>query len=533
MAANPAGNSAGADARPDGRRRRALRAGRGRDDRDDPRRAGGHGDRGLRRRRARPLHERDQEGPRRRARAADQRAARGRGAAVIAIVLAFGAKDLNIANVANIAFAIAASTTMPTLLLTIYWRRFNQVGALSAMIGGLIVSVGLVLLGPDVMGKDDAIWPLAIPAIVSVPASFLFAYVGTLIGAGRVRVDRDALRRVRGARVRAGRGRSERPLHPQGSRARAGGRRVTDAARAYLELAGGGPLRAEAFLDEVGARPHGRAGAGAGRQGGARARAGAAARARARRPRARARHLVRRRCCARPPEALERLDDFRATGVADLGAAHAAPRGPRGRARAAQPAPPQRRGRRHARPTEVAVDLMLLDPDDRGRRAARRRRSSTRATPARRDLRRRHQPDAPLPRADLLPVLHRRATSATSTRSTAATAGHARRARGCEKLWIAAVETYAIGGACQLLHVMDHVIAERGARLFLPARKEGIIPGASNLRLPRFVGERLARQAILSGREFEAGTPEGDLLVRRDRGAGGDGRRDRRPGWRR
>ena len=80
-------------------------------------------------------------------------------------------------------------------------------------------------------------------------------------------------------------------------------------------------------------------------------------------------------------------------------------------------------------------------------------------------------------------------------------------------LWIAAVETYAIGGACQLLHVMDHVIAERGARLFLPARKEGIIPGASNLRLPRAVGARLARQAILSGREFVAGTPEGDLLV--------------------
>ena len=60
------------------------------------------------------------------------------------------------------------------------------------------------------------------------------------------------------------------------------------------------------------------------------------------------------------------------------------------------------------------------------------------------------------------------------------------------------------------------MIAERGARLFLPARKEGIIPGASNLRLPRAVGERLARQAILSGREFVAGTPEGDLLVRRD-----------------
>jgi Na+(H+)/acetate symporter ActP len=107
-------------------------------------------------------------------------------AACIAIGLAFGAKDLNIANVANIAFAIAASTTMPTLLLTIYWRRFNQTGALAAMIGGLTVSLVLVILGPDVMGKADAIWPLAIPAIVSVPAGFLFAYLGTMIGAGRV-----------------------------------------------------------------------------------------------------------------------------------------------------------------------------------------------------------------------------------------------------------------------------------------------------------------------------------------------------------
>jgi len=80
-----------------------------------------------------------------------------------------------------------------------------------------------------------------------------------------------------------------------------------------------------------------------------------------------------------------------------------------------------------------------------------------------------------------------------------------------EKLWIAAAETYAIGGACQLLHVVDHVIAERGCRMYLPARKEGIIPGASNLRLPRTVGDRIARQAILSGREFEAGAD--DLLV--------------------
>jgi thioesterase DpgC len=81
-----------------------------------------------------------------------------------------------------------------------------------------------------------------------------------------------------------------------------------------------------------------------------------------------------------------------------------------------------------------------------------------------------------------------------------------------EKLWVAAVERLAVGGACQLLHVVDHVIATRGSRLFLPARKEGIIPGASNLRLPRFVGDRAARQAIFSGRVWTAGEPDAALL---------------------
>jgi thioesterase DpgC len=81
-----------------------------------------------------------------------------------------------------------------------------------------------------------------------------------------------------------------------------------------------------------------------------------------------------------------------------------------------------------------------------------------------------------------------------------------------EKLWVAAVERFAIGGACQLLHVVDHVIATRGSALYLPARTEGIIPGASNLRLPRFVGDRAARQAILSGREWTAGEADATLL---------------------
>jgi len=81
-----------------------------------------------------------------------------------------------------------------------------------------------------------------------------------------------------------------------------------------------------------------------------------------------------------------------------------------------------------------------------------------------------------------------------------------------EKPWIAAVETFAIGGGCQLLLVMDYVLAERSSYFNLPARKEGIIPGASNMRLWRFIGDRLARQAILFERQFPADSPEGRLI---------------------
>jgi thioesterase DpgC len=82
-----------------------------------------------------------------------------------------------------------------------------------------------------------------------------------------------------------------------------------------------------------------------------------------------------------------------------------------------------------------------------------------------------------------------------------------------EKPFVAAVESWAIGGACQWLLVMDCVVAERTSYFNLPARKEGIIPGCANLRLPRFVGERTARQAIFFNREFPADSFEGRLIA--------------------
>jgi thioesterase DpgC len=81
-----------------------------------------------------------------------------------------------------------------------------------------------------------------------------------------------------------------------------------------------------------------------------------------------------------------------------------------------------------------------------------------------------------------------------------------------EKPWVAAVEAFAIGGGCQLLCVMDRVLAEQGSYFNLPASKEGFIPGAANLRLPRLVGIKLAREGIFFERVFHADSPEGRMI---------------------
>ncbi|MDJ1134779.1 (3,5-dihydroxyphenyl)acetyl-CoA 1,2-dioxygenase DpgC [Streptomyces iconiensis] len=81
-----------------------------------------------------------------------------------------------------------------------------------------------------------------------------------------------------------------------------------------------------------------------------------------------------------------------------------------------------------------------------------------------------------------------------------------------DKPWVAAVDTFAIGGGMQLLMVFDHVVAESGAWLSLPAAREGIVPGAANHRLSRMAGHRLARRIVLGGRRIEVSEPEGALF---------------------
>ena len=235
------------------------------------------------------------------------------------------------------------------------------------------------------------------------------------------------------------------------------------------------------------------------------------------------RHLIEAMLQA-TPEAIERLEEFTATGAADLGPVRVTRHGRAGILELSNPRHLNAEDGLTLGPTEWGVDLILLDPGIdvgvmRGAVVDHPRYEGERVFGSGINLTHLYYG-----KIDFIWYLVRdlgyvsklyRGISVPD-----AAAGLAAGPAGAadtdvdttEKLWIAVVQRFAIGGACQLLHVMDHVIAARGSRLYLPARKEGIIPGASNLRLPRSVGDRAARQAILSGREWTAGDADAELL---------------------
>jgi len=106
------------------------------------------------------------------------------GVGVIAVLVAINLPTANAAQLVAVAFAVASSGNLPVILFTLFWKRFNTVGAVSGLIGGTAVSIFLVLIGPGlaVVPAAHPAFALTNPGIVSIPLGFLFAIVGTYVG---------------------------------------------------------------------------------------------------------------------------------------------------------------------------------------------------------------------------------------------------------------------------------------------------------------------------------------------------------------
>jgi cation/acetate symporter len=113
----------------------------------------------------------------------------------VAIGLAIVLQTANVAFLVALAFAVAASANLPVIVMSIFWRRFNTVGAVSGLAVGLLASIGLILVSPSLMGIDPptvtgaarhliqakAWFPLENPGILSIPLGFIGAIIGTLV----------------------------------------------------------------------------------------------------------------------------------------------------------------------------------------------------------------------------------------------------------------------------------------------------------------------------------------------------------------
>lgn len=102
------------------------------------------------------------------------------GFALVALAISLAAQSFNVAFLSTLAFAVAASANLPTLVFSLFWRGFRLSGAVVGMSVGLVVSVALVLTSPTVMG-DGAWFPLTNPSIISVPVGFLATWLGSYL----------------------------------------------------------------------------------------------------------------------------------------------------------------------------------------------------------------------------------------------------------------------------------------------------------------------------------------------------------------
>jgi len=88
------------------------------------------------------------------------------------------------ALVAGVAFVIASSANLPAILFTLFWKRFNTWGAVACLVGGTVITIWLVAIGPGwtLPAVKNPAFPLQNVGIVSIPLGFLLAIVGTYIG---------------------------------------------------------------------------------------------------------------------------------------------------------------------------------------------------------------------------------------------------------------------------------------------------------------------------------------------------------------
>jgi cation/acetate symporter len=109
---------------------------------------------------------------------------------LIAITLGILFEKMNVNYLVGWAFSVAASANLPSLVMLLFWPRTTKAGIISAVVVGMLSSLGWILLSSDtfsqVYGMAQPAWlasiiPFSQPGIVTIPLSFATLVVVSLV----------------------------------------------------------------------------------------------------------------------------------------------------------------------------------------------------------------------------------------------------------------------------------------------------------------------------------------------------------------
>lgn len=108
------------------------------------------------------------------------------GVGIFAIALGILFKGMNVSFLVGLAFAVAASANLPSILFLLFWKKTTAKGISSSIIVGIISSIGIILFSPTMYSRygltpSDAPIPLDNPGIISIPLAVITLVVVSLM----------------------------------------------------------------------------------------------------------------------------------------------------------------------------------------------------------------------------------------------------------------------------------------------------------------------------------------------------------------
>lgn len=108
------------------------------------------------------------------------------GVGIFAIILGIIFKGMNVSFLVGLAFSVAASANLPSILFLLFWKKTTAKGIAWSIVMGIVISIGIILLSPTMYNQygllpKNAPIQLDNPGIISIPLAIITLVVVSLL----------------------------------------------------------------------------------------------------------------------------------------------------------------------------------------------------------------------------------------------------------------------------------------------------------------------------------------------------------------